>query len=47
MLADLSLSRAIWRRRGLEKQNAVWGEKLVEMEAIGIEYRPDSAARAK
>jgi hypothetical protein len=47
MLAAPWLSRAIWRRRGLEKQNAVWGEKLVEMRAIGIEYRPDSAAKAK
>ena len=37
----------ITERRGLEKQKAAWGEKLAEMKAIGIEYRPDWAAKAK
>jgi len=37
----------ITERRGLEKQKAAWGEKLAEMKAIGIEYHPDWAAKAK
>jgi multiple sugar transport system substrate-binding protein len=34
-------------RRGRDKQKAAWGEKLAEMKAIGIEYHPDWAAKAK
>jgi hypothetical protein len=34
-------------RRGRDKQKAAWGEKLTEMKAIGIEYHPDWAAKAK
>jgi ABC-type sugar transport system permease subunit len=34
-------------RRGRDKQRAFWGEKLAEMKALGIEYRPDWAAKAK
>jgi hypothetical protein len=34
-------------RRGLEKQKAAWGEKMAEMKALGIEYHPDWAAKAK
>ena len=26
---------------------AAWGEKLAEMKQIGIEYKPDWAAKAK
>ena len=37
----------ITERRGLEKQKAVWGEKMAEMKALGIEYHPDWAAKAK
>jgi multiple sugar transport system substrate-binding protein len=37
----------ITERRGLDKQKAAWGEKLGEMKAIGIEYHPDWAAKAK
>ena len=43
--------RAEWdkitERRGRDKQKAAWGEKLAEMKAIGIEYHPDWAAKAK
>jgi len=39
---DLSVER-----RGLEKQKAAWGEKLHEMKSLGIEYKPDWAAKAK
>jgi multiple sugar transport system substrate-binding protein len=34
-------------RRGRDKQRAAWGEKLDEMRQLGIEYRPDWAAKAK
>ena len=34
-------------RRGRDKQKAAWGEKLAEMKALGIEYHPDWAAKAK
>jgi multiple sugar transport system substrate-binding protein len=34
-------------RRNREKQKGLWSEKLAEMKAIGIEYRPDWAAKAK
>ena len=34
-------------RRGREKQKAAWGEKMAEMKSLGIEYRPDWAAKAK
>jgi multiple sugar transport system substrate-binding protein len=34
-------------RRGRDKQKAAWGEKLAEMKAIGIEYHPDWAQKAK
>jgi multiple sugar transport system substrate-binding protein len=34
-------------RRNRDKQKAAWGEKLAEMKAIGIEYHPDWAAKAK
>jgi multiple sugar transport system substrate-binding protein len=34
-------------RRGRDKQKALWGEKLHEMKLVGIEYRPDWAAKAK
>ena len=34
-------------RRGRDKQKAAWGEKMAEMKAIGIEYHPDWAAKAK
>jgi len=37
----------ITERRGRDKQKAAWGEKLAEMKAIGIEYRPEWAAKAK
>src|SRR3989442_34599 len=37
----------VTERRGLEKQKAFWGEKLHEMKQLGIEYRPDWAAKAK
>jgi multiple sugar transport system substrate-binding protein len=37
----------ITERRGREKQKAAWGEKLAEMKALGIEYHPDWAAKAK
>ena len=37
----------ITERRGLEKQKAAWGEKMAEMKSLGIEYRPDWAAKAK
>ena len=37
----------VTERRGLEKQKAFWGEKLHEMKSLGIEYRPDWAAKAK
>jgi multiple sugar transport system substrate-binding protein len=37
----------ITERRGLEKQKAAWGEKMAEMKALGIEYHPDWAAKAK
>jgi hypothetical protein len=32
--------------RGREKQKAAWGEKLAEMKQLGIEYKPDCAAKA-
>jgi multiple sugar transport system substrate-binding protein len=34
-------------RRGRDKQRALWGEKLHEMKQVGIEYRPEWAAKAK
>jgi multiple sugar transport system substrate-binding protein len=34
-------------RRNRDKQKAAWGEKLAEMKAIGIEYHPEWAAKAK
>ncbi len=34
-------------RRGRDKQKAQWGEKMAEMKALGIEYQPDWAAKAK
>jgi multiple sugar transport system substrate-binding protein len=34
-------------RRGRDKQKALWGEKLGEMKQVGIEYKPDWAAKAK
>jgi multiple sugar transport system substrate-binding protein len=37
----------ITERRGRDKQKAAWGEKMAEMKALGIEYRPDWAAKAK
>jgi multiple sugar transport system substrate-binding protein len=37
----------VTERRGLDKQKAFWGEKLHEMKQLGIEYRPDWAAKAK
>ncbi len=37
----------ITERRGLEKQKAAWGEKMAEMKALGIEYHPDWAAKAR
>ena len=37
----------ITERRGRDKQKAAWGEKLAEMKAIGIEYHPEWAAKAK
>jgi multiple sugar transport system substrate-binding protein len=37
----------ITERRGRDKQKAQWGEKMAEMKAIGIEYHPDWAAKAK
>jgi hypothetical protein len=36
----------ITERRGPDKQKAAWGEKLAEMEQLGIEYEPDWAAKA-
>ena len=30
-----------------DKQKAAWGEKMAEMKAIGIEYHPEWAAKAK
>jgi hypothetical protein len=37
----------ITERRGRDKQKAAWGEKLAEMKAVGIEYHPEWAAKAK
>jgi len=37
----------ITERRGRDKQKAAWGEKMAEMKAIGIEYHPDWAQKAK
>ena len=37
----------ITERRGVDKQKAQWGERLAEMKAVGIEYHPDWAAKAK
>jgi multiple sugar transport system substrate-binding protein len=37
----------ITERRGLDKQRGLWTEKMAEMKALGIEYRPDWAAKAK
>jgi multiple sugar transport system substrate-binding protein len=37
----------VTERRGRDKQRAAWGEKLEEMKALGIEYHPDWAAKAK
>jgi len=37
----------VTERRGRDKQKAAWGEKLAEMKALGIEYHPDWAAKAK
>ncbi len=34
-------------RRNREKQKGLWTEKMAEMKAIGIEYHPDWAAKAK
>jgi multiple sugar transport system substrate-binding protein len=37
----------ITERRGLDKQKAAWVEKMNEMKALGIEYQPDWALKAK
>src|SRR6266702_6761809 len=37
----------VTERRGVDKQKAFWGEKLHEMKQLGIEYRPEWAAKAK
>ena len=37
----------VTERRGVDKQKAFWGEKLFEMKQLGIEYRPEWAAKAK
>jgi ABC-type glycerol-3-phosphate transport system substrate-binding protein len=37
----------VTERRGLDKQRGLWTEKMAEMKALGIEYRPDWAAKAK
>ena len=37
----------ITERRGRDKQKALWGEEMAEMKSLGIEYRPDWAAKAK
>lgn len=37
----------ITERRGPERQRQMWVEKMNEMESLGIEYRPDRAAKAK
>jgi hypothetical protein len=37
----------ITERRGVDKQKAQWVERLGEMKVVGIEYRPDWAAKAK
>ena len=37
----------ITERRGVDKQKAQWVERLAEMKAVGIEYKPDWAAKAK
>ena len=34
-------------RRGRDKQKAQWGEKMGEMEQLGIEYHLDWSAKAK
>ena len=41
------LSFEITERRGRDKQKAAWGEKMAEMKSLGIEYRPDWAAKAR
>jgi multiple sugar transport system substrate-binding protein len=47
----LEIAYAEWEkiteRRGRDKQKAAWGEKMAEMKAIGIEYHPDWAQKAK
>jgi multiple sugar transport system substrate-binding protein len=37
----------ITERRGVDKQKAQWVERLAEMKSVGIEYKPDWAAKAK
>ena len=37
----------VTERRGRDKQKAAWGEKLSEMKALGIEYHPEWAQKAK
>src|SRR5438309_8291674 len=37
----------VTERRGRDKQKAAWGEKLAEMKALGIEYHPEWAQKAK
>jgi multiple sugar transport system substrate-binding protein len=37
----------ITERLGPEKQRGLWTEKMAEMKALGIEYRPDWAGKAK
>lgn len=37
----------ITERRNPEKQRVAWVEKMQEMKSLGIEYRPDWAAKAK
>lgn len=37
----------ITERRGRDKQKAAWAEKMSEMKALGIEYQPSWAAKAK
>jgi multiple sugar transport system substrate-binding protein len=37
----------ITERRNRDKQKAFWGERLAEMKALGIEYHPEWAQKAK
>ena len=51
MLTDMPLERGSRPRRMATapdgSQKAFWGEKLFEMKQLGIEYRPEWAAKAK